>query len=283
MDEAYRLKAVIEDAVRNSLGMAGLTTRDVEIYVDWDSSGVIMRRRRIGHEWPGDRGLGDTYPVKRAIRADMEPGRAASIAARYVAYALALREREATLERHHDDPDTLPAWAMLVERCALHLLRSASWRDEDILTFHRPQEGHFTVGGMGYTVGQNLPTGGNGSYEFRKPRLGVNAGVLGLDKLEILGPGDTRITYRGGRVSRIEMAAMNLPDTMIAAMRNRPLDQILGHPAISGCAARVTSAGRTRVTDPVPDLHLNLARDLVPMAPPPNGIETHWMETIRRG
>lgn len=282
LDEAHRTKAIVEEAVRDALGRQGLTIREVPVTIDWDMAGVILRRRHVGHEWIGNKGLGSGHPVIRKVAATATPARARATAERFIDVMLALQQRDRTIAANHDDSGHQPAWSVLVEPCALHLLRHANWHDRDILAFHRPQYDRYTAGDHGYTVGQDLPAGRVGEYRIGKPKLAISGGVLSLTELDISAPG-MRLSYRGGPAPTLGIGEMDLPDTLMGAMRNRRVGEVVGHPALEGCMARITSARRKRVADVVPDLDINLARDLVPMAEAPEGVDVPWLETIARG
>lgn len=281
MDDSQRLRGIVETAMRSALGRQGLTPREVDIFVDWDHAGVILRRHRIGHEWV-DGHAGDTYPVKRSLRNGGSDQRAAAATERFVELMLALRARNRQLELEHDDPAGVPAWSVLVETCALHLMRHAGWQDEDILRFYRPSEGRYTAGWSGYTVGRDLVGSDIDGYRLPRPALGLNAGVLTMERLAITGDSGS-VTYIGGRTPKVEIATDPVPETLLTAMRGRPLHDAVGHPAYAGCGARITSATQKRLNDGIHQLQINLARDLIPMAPAPVGVDTTWLEAIRRG
>lgn len=264
--------------IRDTLGRRGLTVRDIEIDVDWNHSDVILRRRAIGHEWAGNKSIGNALPVSVVIRGSSDERRVERAVTRFVETAIALAARQEAIAPFLDG-DVQPAWSILMEPCALGIVRRAGWADRDMLEFHRPQAQQYTVGDNGYNVGTDLEPRTVDGHVLRISRMGLSGGVLRPGCVR-LGADEGAGTYRGARTSCVEVAGGPVPETMRSAVVGRRIDEVVEHPAIAGCGARVTSIRHAPAQNSEGVLTMNLARRLVPMAVAPEGVDTSWLDVI---
>ena len=275
------LRGLVHDLLRDALGRRGRTLRDTEILLDWDHEAVLLRREHIGHEWSGLRAVG-TMPVR--LRIDVRRGEAAIARAvdGFVGLAVALHRRQAAIAGHLEEEDRQPAWSVLADPLALAIMRHAGWSDAQILRFHRPATGRYTAGDHGYTVGTDLPPSRHGDVSTAV--LGLSGGRLSVGRVRLGAPGSATAVYAGGRTCTVEVPVAGLPETVLTSMRGRPLGEVVGHPAIGPDVATITSARLAKpragaAVDPGP-MVLNLKRRLVPMAPPPEGVDASWLDVI---
>lgn len=276
--DALALRGFASDLVRDALGRSGRTIRDIEILVDWDADGVILRRAQIGHEWAGERSMGTPLPVRCRLKAEWTETRTAKAATRFVENAIALSDRQKAIADHLED-DALPAWSMLAEPTALALLRHTGHPDSEILRFRRPEAGRYTVCDQGFVVGEALSR----AHGISISGLGVSGGILDAGRISFGSSSGASAVYRGGRRPRIEMNMPDLPETIVKAIPRRRIREIVDHPALRGLeatagAARVEACRRTGQQM----LSINISSDLVPMAPAPDGADTDWLRTLAR-
>lgn len=275
------MRHLVQTLVRDTLGRTGRTVRDIEIAIDWDGDDVYLSRAHIGHEWSGDSGIGHTKPVRKRIKGDWHETKVEHLVTGFVEKAIALTDRQRVIADHLDG-DIHPAWSILMERCALSIVRYAGWRDGDLLRFRHPQSltQRYAVGDNGFWMAPDLPDAIVNGERISLKQLGLSGGVLRANTLRF-GPADRVAYYHGGRVPRIDVGSATVPETMIRGMTGLPIDDLVDHPAITGCGAAITSARQMEV-DGKNRLVINLARQPVAMACAPEGVDVSWLDVLAR-
>jgi hypothetical protein len=142
---------------------------------------------------------------------------------------------------------------------------------------YRTADGHHTADEHGFTVGWECREPNGSPHAVRVSRLALAGGVLRADNVGI--DASSGLLYRGGRPERIVMRSRPLPGVIAAAVSGRPLGDVVDHPVLAGCRAHVSGVGSGRGASD-DELVLNLARDLIPMADAPPGIERPWLGVL---
>jgi len=280
MEDICRTKDIAEQALRDALGREGLRAGDIGAFVDYDHAGVAMRRKLIGRENRRDSDVGMSHPVLAKMSSGRTVASIHAVVQRFVDLAVALRRREEAIAAYVVD-GAEPAWSVVMDRTALHLARHHGWSNEQLLDPRRTADGNYTAGRHGLTVGSGLKADTRDGCRVEHAQFGMGAGVLRMVRLDMTGARGA-ITYCAGKVNTLQLAKREVPLTMLSAFRGKAVDAVVGHPALEGCGGRISSASQTRVSDEALDLVLNLARDVIPMATPPDGVDTAWLKHLGR-
>lgn len=262
-------------AMRTQLASNGFDPDAAE--VDWDSLGLIIGRRPIGRERLPSRMDSGGVRIQAKIPPNASVTRMTSTIRRFVTIMAALRDRQAAIAPYVLEDGTEPAWSVLASRCLLHVLHAGGHDDAKILRMYRTADGHHTADELGFTVGWKCRETNGSPHAVRVSRLALGGGVLRADHVDIDAP--SGLVYRGGRPERIVMRSRPLPGVIAAAISGSPIGDVVDHPVLVGCRARVSGVGSGRGAS-YDELVLNLARDLIPMADAPPGVERPWLRVL---
>lgn len=285
MEDLIALRRQVDMCVRDTLGRAGLTIRDVDMTVDYGDDDVKLRRRTIGLEVEtGSATFGDSHPITCSVKPFMTHDRMVRRVTAYVDLMLALLAREKTIAPFLDEGSP-PDWSVVVEPTARHLLEQTTWSRKRILQLYTTADGNRTAGRQGLTTGfglnrTNVQTAPGQAYPASNAGMGLSRGVLTLERFEV-GEDARKVRYEGGHQPSVTVTRTELPDTIVNAIAGRGLNEIIDHPAFAHCTEKVGSA-RLENGGSGRDLVLNLRRRRVPFAPAPAGVDVAWLGTISK-
>lgn len=138
--------------LRTELMLADLEVDASEAAVDWDMRGLVLSRRPIGRERLPSK-ISSPVRITAKISASSTTSNMASAVRRFVRTMRALTDRQRDIAPHLRSDGSEPAWSVLTSSTALHLMRTAGWSVEQMLTMHRTPEGHNSADERGFTVG----------------------------------------------------------------------------------------------------------------------------------
>lgn len=266
----------VEEALRDAFGRHGTSPKEQDVLIDWDSDAVHIARRPIGYEWKDAKSKSrlHLHPIQRSFKIDAQPKKIIRDVEIFVELMMALKTREEVILRHGADRFQVPAWSIAIEPCALHLLKTGGWSDEEMLRLYKTESGHLTVGDLGHTIGAGLPEREIEGRRIGAPVMHIKGGILHVS-IDLSG----NATYKGGASPHLILPMPPLPDSLMIAMKGRSISDVIDSPIFSDCSAKISAAKRNR-DDDGKYVRISLERKLVPMADAPSGMDRSWLRQI---
>lgn len=280
--EQWRIRDLLELALRDAYGRFGTTPKEQRAFVDVESDRILIKRPAVGHETQVNAPQDGPY-IKRNVSATTANG-IVSAAERFAMLHMALKERERHVEGAWAENDQIPSWTLIGDSLLVHMLNRSGHMHEVGTLARSGGEGGLLADTRGLVLKAPEARGVmiGGKMIRVSPMNGWVNGGLFVYAVKLRSGADSVITYDGGRQPKLTITDIMLPDTIIGSIAGRRLDEVVSHPLLDGSPAVVSSArntGEDSATS-VAKVEILLKRHRVPFAPAPEGVDAPWLETI---